>query len=166
MWAPAPFQSPWSTKTVTKRPQCYRHKTWIHVCRSRQQIDITWIGFGSKESTTPAISVIRCSQRDPSAIKLETQIASHHIREVWNRQSNHKSFWVRHYLKYVARNPQLVTSRDANTRPYLKLPLQHAWHCPEVTTSARRPTFNTIKGLQFTWPGMTSPLMPLMSIPA
>lgn len=44
--------------------------------------------LGPRESTIPNISVIRCSQRDLSANKLDTQIASHNIREAWSNKTS------------------------------------------------------------------------------
>lgn len=74
----------------------------------------TWIGFGSNERTTPAISVILCLTKQTENQKERTNMPT----------KNSQVFGTN--LKNISSDPQLITSRNTNSRTNLKLPLFHA----------------------------------------
>jgi hypothetical protein len=83
--------------------------------------NLTGIGFGSKETTTPAISVILCCHKTTS-ISISISIFCFK-KFVFISMNKKKYITSSKHLKNVTGNPQLISSRDANRRANLEFPL-------------------------------------------
>jgi hypothetical protein len=85
---------------------------------------VTGIGLGSKETTTPAISVILCQSVTGKEEHVSSAKHNHHVSA--EEELSTAGRWRQLYLKNVASHPELVAARDADGRANLELPLP--WH--------------------------------------
>ena len=135
--------------------------------------NLTGIGFGSKETTTPAISVILCCHKTTS-ISISISIFCFK-KFVFISMNKKKYITSSKHLKNVTGNPQFISSRDANRRANLEFPLlsyttSNSSNINHGTNTKKNPLHSLQNAPQnkklSTWPGITSPLMPEMLIPA
>lgn len=89
---------------------------------------VTGIGLGSKETTTPAISVILCQSQEKKKKTSHQQntLTQHAPCLGWKKNWTQPAGGGSLYLKNVASHPELVAGRDADDRADLELPLP--WH--------------------------------------